>query len=312
MRIFKADKDKINGELWEFYNIYDEITKGFLVTKYYDAIRNYLTKKDFSEEKIKLNFNCWYLLTWWDSDFSSYWTLIFKKDNVFYIWVINGTWLSKEEIENLKKWIDKENSAEKMILESQKIDNKNPPRWFIRSKQDSFSPMVREWLLNPNIILDDKWNKISVLWENWEELSILDIYDKELFRKRKDDVSYKKYLFYLIEYFKEWFKKHKDFVNFRDNFSKWSNSNSYDSVADFYAETADLCYSLKWDNINFNKLLELNNNNKVFLYQIYSKDFSEKSLWNKNIQTKLFISRMRRWLSLNLMALTQWLTYIIT
>lgn len=296
LKLFKVDKEKIDWELWDFYEFYDEMIEKFLITKHYDTIRNYLTKKDFSEEKIKLNFNCWYLLTWWDSDFSTYWTLIFKRDRKFYIWIINWTWLSREEIDILKDWITQENIAEKMILESQKIDNKNPPRWFIRSKWDTFSPMVREWLLDPNKMVE----------VNWEKLSILDIYDKDLFIKKKDDASYKKYLFHLIEYFKDWFRKHKDFINFRDNFSKWSDSNSYNSVADFYNETADLCYFLKWENINFNNLLELNKSNKIFLYQIYSKDFSNKSSWNKNTQTKLFLDLMKTENNKFLKLLWQW------
>jgi len=57
LRIFKVNRDFIEAKS-EFYNFYDEIIEDFLVTKYYDAIRNYLTKKDFSKEKIKLNFNC--------------------------------------------------------------------------------------------------------------------------------------------------------------------------------------------------------------------------------------------------------------
>lgn len=90
LRLFKVDKEKIELDLWDFYHFYDEMVEKFLITKHYDAIRNYLKKKDFSEEKIKLNFNCWYLLTWWDSDFSTYWTLIFKKEDKFYIWIITS------------------------------------------------------------------------------------------------------------------------------------------------------------------------------------------------------------------------------
>nr|DAK60766.1 MAG TPA: hypothetical protein [Caudoviricetes sp.] len=41
-----------------------------------------------------------------------------------------------------------------MVLETQKVDNKNPPRWFIRSKKDTFSPMVREKLIDPKPILE--------------------------------------------------------------------------------------------------------------------------------------------------------------
>ena len=283
LRIFKVNRDFIEAKS-EFYNFYDEIVEDFLVTKYYDAIRSYLTKKDFSKEKIKLNFNCWYLLNWWDSDFSTYWTLIFKKNDNFYIWIINWTGLSKENVEDLRKWITDENKIKKMVLETQKVDNKNPPRWFIRSKKDTFSPMVREKLIDPK--------------------PILEIYDKWLFSKNKNKDSYKQYLPKIIDYFKEWFRKHKDFEDFRDNFLNWSDSNSYETIADFYNETADLCYKLSWEEINFDKIKKLNLEEKIFLYQISSRDFN--SNWNKNTQTELFLNLMNEKNNKFLKLLWQW------
>jgi CRISPR-associated protein Cpf1 len=61
LKVFKVKAD-IGLELSEIYNEIDRIIAEFPLTKQYDAIRNYLTKKPFSEEKMKLNFDCSTLL----------------------------------------------------------------------------------------------------------------------------------------------------------------------------------------------------------------------------------------------------------
>ncbi len=99
LRLFKVDKEKIEWDLWDFYHFYDEMVENFLITKHYDAIRNYLTKKDFSEEKIKLKFDKWNLLWWWseDYDWSSWaqynWYIFRKKTGSifkYYLWISNN------------------------------------------------------------------------------------------------------------------------------------------------------------------------------------------------------------------------------
>ncbi|MDR2189938.1 MAG: hypothetical protein LBP53_01820 [Candidatus Peribacteria bacterium] len=63
LKLFKVAVDKLSGEqLSEKYNDIDRIITEFSLTQQYDAIRNYLTQKPFSEEKIKLNFDCSTLL----------------------------------------------------------------------------------------------------------------------------------------------------------------------------------------------------------------------------------------------------------
>ncbi len=123
LRIFKVDKDKIDWETGEFYEKYYEFTQKFFVTKYYDAIRNYLTKKDFSEEKIKLKFDKWNLLGWWSEDYAGsngaqYNGYIFRKKDgdifKYYLWISNNAQIFNHnknpkvrDIDN--KWYEKMN-----------------------------------------------------------------------------------------------------------------------------------------------------------------------------------------------------------
>lgn len=56
----------------------------------YDKVRNYLTRKPYSTEKIKLNFENPTLLSGWDSNTErNYLSVLFKKDNLYYLGIMN-------------------------------------------------------------------------------------------------------------------------------------------------------------------------------------------------------------------------------
>ncbi len=256
-----------------FYDFIDQYFERSVLLKYYNAFRNYLTKKPYSKEKIKLNFGSGHLLSGWSRDFGTYSALIFKKDSEYFFGIVNGTKFSEEELKSLYGNVEEEKQAERLVYWVQKIDNKNPPRWFIRSKKTNFAPLVREGVLDPS--------------------SIIDIYDKKLYSKSDNKLEYRRYLPKLLDYFKEGFLKHPDFINFRDNFI-WNNSNDYDSVVEFYEHTANMCYKIDWEKINFDGLLELSKNNRIFLFKIHNKDFSKYSTGQKNLHSLLFLELLKK------------------
>ena len=236
----------------KFYDILTEFWQDNQIVTYHKAFQTTLTKKPYSEDKIKLNFECGTLLDGWSPDYESFGSLIFYKDNKYYLGIIKGTKFDEDEVKKLYKYIDVDsnNKIKRLVYKTQKIDNKNPPRWFIRSKGANFSPMVRTGLLNPK--------------------NILDIYDNKLYSKTENKESYKEYLPKLIDYFKEGFIKHQDFKNFTFD---WLDSKDYETVADFYNHTADMCYKLDWEDINLQSLIDLADQGRIYLFQIYNKDF---------------------------------------
>lgn len=248
-----------NKKYWylEFYTeAYEDIINS------YNLMRNYIAKKPWEDsKKWKLNFECSNLLSWWDKNFEGYWSYIFKKDWLYYLWIINWKKITKEESEKLYKYNDI-SLAERFVYDFQKPDNKNTPRLFIRSKWDSFSPAVSELNLPIN--------------------NILEIYDKELYKINKNNPNkHKPYLEKLINYFKEWFTKHKSYKHF--NFV-WKNSKEYENIADFYVDVEKSCYKPYWENINFEELIELTKN-RIYLFQIYNKNYQ----LDKNIAPKNYI-----------------------
>ncbi len=85
----ERDRSKISGMPdTDFYAELDEYVKDFLFIKYYNAFRNFITKKPYNEESIKLNFDKGNLLNGWaesprgNAQFCSY---ILRKNNEYYL-----------------------------------------------------------------------------------------------------------------------------------------------------------------------------------------------------------------------------------
>lgn len=78
-----------------FYNAlnYEALTE---IIPVYNKVRNYMTKKTYSEEKFKLNFNCPTLLKGWSKNQeAANLCILFKKDNLYYLGIMNN----KEKID---------------------------------------------------------------------------------------------------------------------------------------------------------------------------------------------------------------------
>lgn len=261
-----------DGQLSEFYTDPD---KGYLlfyneayesIVQPYNRIRNYLTKKPYNEAKWKLNLKCSYLLSGWSSDFDTYSSLIIEKDGQYYLGIVNGRSLSLTDKNKISQNITQNNKAKKLVYDFQKPDNKNTPRLFIRSKGENFSPSVQEL----NLPID----------------SIIGIYDKGLFRtENRGNPEFKESLSKMIEYFKIGFTKHESYRNF--NF-KWKRSFDYNDIAEFYEDTMRSCYKLEWEDINFESLIELTGDGRLFLFKIHSKDFSTRSTGADNLHSMYF------------------------
>ncbi len=240
-------------------DFYNEAYEQIIVP--YNLMRNFIAKKPWEDsKKWKLNFENSSLLKGWDKEFESYWAYIFEKEWLYYLWLINGTKLNKEEIEKLYI-LNSQNIAKRFVYDFQKPDNKNTPRLFIRSKWDSFAPAVEEL----NLPIND----------------IIDIYDNELYKTDKNNPNtHRESLEKLIDYFKLWFSKHKSYKHF--NFV-WKESSEYKNIADFYRDVEKSCYKPYWEDINFDELKNLTKEKRVYLFQIYNKNFElDKSIAPEN------------------------------
>lgn len=263
VRYFAVRKSKMKGNLPNVAMeqalsnlLYSDEAQWF---KWYDLIRNYLTKKpenDAKENKLKLNFDSSSFLkeSGWDNDYSKNGAFIVIKENNYYLVVVNDK-LEEDDIAKLKT--SSENSTTKRVIyKQQKMDFKNFPRLFIFSKGDNLAPAVEKYNLPINTILEDykKYRKLS------QSAKTTFIEEHPMFRVN------------LIDYFKKCAPLHVSLFPFKDMLKTvWKKSDDYKTLSEFYNDTINACYEISFENIDFEKLCSMD---KFYLFQIYNKDFS--------------------------------------
>ena len=252
------DKDEL------FYGIFTPFFDNLSsIDSLYDMVRNYVTQKPYSTDKYKLNFDTSSFLNGWGQNFSSSSAHIFKNNNEYYLMIVDKKLLDED--------IDEIFSEGHLIyydIDFQKPDFKNFPRQFIRSKGSNYAPSVKKY----NLPIED----------------IIDIYDlgkyKTEYRKENYE-EYKTSLCKLIDYYKIGLSKHESYSDF---VFKWKDSEKYNDISEFYNDCIYSCYRINYKKANYNKLIDLVDEGKIYLFQIYNKDFSQSSKGTKNLHTLYF------------------------
>lgn len=221
------------------------------VTPLYNKVRNYLTKKPYSQEKIKLNFQNPILLNGWDSNKETdYTSVILRRDGLYYLAIMRRD--ARKVFESFPHSEDT-GCYEKMEYKLLPGPNKMLPKvFFSKSRIDEFKPSV----------------------------SLLEKYEKGTHKKgdnfNLDDCHA------LIDFFKNSINKHEDWREFGFNFSATS---SYSDLSGFYREVESQGYKVSFRNIPASYIDKLVEDGKIFMFQIYNKDFSPCSKGTPNLHT---------------------------
>lgn len=249
-----------------FYSDFMELFDQLKETDYlYDRVRNYITAKPYSKDKMKVMFNKSDFLTGWGQTYDTKSAHILMKNDKEYYLVIVDSKLSAKDSKFIYEDVE-ENPIDKIVYQKQKPDNKNTPRLFIRSKGTNYAPAVEKYQLP----IED----------------IIDLYDKGLFKvSNKNEEERKKAVAKLIDYFKLGFTRHEDYKCFE---YLWRDTAEYNTINEFYDDTIRSCYRISKEKVNFEKVKKLADEGKLYLFRIYCKDFSEHSTGRPNLHTQYF------------------------
>ncbi len=224
------------------------------VDSLYDKVRNYVTQKPYSTEKIKLNFENPQFLNGWDRNKEKeYRSVIMKKGDKYYLGVIDKN--NNKIFEEIPP-SDCEDYYEKVVYKLLPGPNKMLPKvFFAKSNIDFFAPSGH----------------------------IMDLYKKGTFKKGKnfniDDCHS------LIDFYKESLEKHPDWSGYG---FKFKDTKEYNDIGEFYKDVKDQGYKITYTKIPASYIDELVNEGKLYLFQIYNKDFSEHSKGTPNLHTLYF------------------------
>lgn len=242
----EAEKDeRFYGE---FIALWEELDK---ITPLYNMVRNYLTRKPYSVEKFKLNFENTQLLKGWDLNKESDNTcVILRKDGLYYLAIMNKKNNKVFESKNLKS---NGKCFEKMEYKLLPGANKMLPKvFFSKSRIDEFKPSEQ-------------------LLKNYEKGT----HKKGANFKQEDCHA-------LIDFFKRSIEKHEDWKNFSFNFS---DTQSYEDLSVFYREIEQQGYKISFRNVSVDYVNSLVDEGKIYLFKIYNKDFSPYSKGTPNLHT---------------------------
>lgn len=244
------EEEKDNLFYGKFDEPFEEIKKVNLI---YNKVRNYITKKPYSNEKLKLNFQNPQFLGGWDKNKEKdYRTVLLKKDGKYFLGVM-----------------EKGNNK---IFDS-----------FPEDAESSFEKMEYKYINGTSKYFSSKQINPQNPPENIKKYLSKD-FDKKLMSKEQ--------LIELIKYVCEEFipnypklndEEGKPYFNF--NIRPYSEYSSWKEFCDDIQRDA---YKITFKNISEKYIRNLVKDGKLYLFQIYNKDFSEYSKGTPNLHTLYF------------------------
>lgn len=216
----------------------------------YDKVRNYLTKKPYSQDKIKLNFDNATLFAGWDQNKEKdNACVILRRDGMYYLGIMNKSYRIAFEGE----FPSDGECYEKMVYKLLPGANKMLPKvFFSKSRINEFNPSDR----------------------------IIKNYEKETHKKGPNFNL--KDCHELIDFFKASINRHEDWKHFGFIFS---DTSAYDNLSGFYREVEQQGYKITFTNVSASYIDNLVSDGRLYLFQLYNKDFSQYSNGTPNMHT---------------------------
>lgn len=215
--------------------------------KWYDLIRNYLTKKpqdDVKENMLKLNFGNETLMDGWDMNKEhDNTTVILRKNGLYYLGIMDTKHkdiLDKENVRTTGECYEK--------MDYKQIALHSGVGGFVRK---CFGTAQNFGWHCPNNCLNEEGKII--------------IKDDEAQANLKE----------IIDCHKDFFDKYeKDGFKYKDFNFDFRESNKYGKLSEFYRDVEQQGYKITFRNVSVDYINDLVSEGKLYLFKIYNKDFS--------------------------------------
>ena len=254
----ESGMEKDNSFYTDFEVYYKQLN---LLTKLYDKVRNYLTQKPYSTDKIKLNFDNAQLMGGWDENKEpDYLNTILRKDGNYYLAIMDKK--NNSIFSTAPAVTDESSSYEKMVYKQLPLVNQQLPRVFFAKRNIAY--------YNPSVEVLRIRNQASHSKDGLPQEG----FEKVAFNLNDCHI--------LIDFFKSSINKHEDWKNF--NF-KFSATNTYQDISGFYREVESQGYKINFEKITDDYIHQKVEEGKLYLFQIYNKDFSAFSKGKANMHT---------------------------
>ncbi|MCQ2227445.1 MAG: type V CRISPR-associated protein Cas12a/Cpf1 [Bacteroidales bacterium] len=244
-----------------------------VITPLYNKVRNWLTRKPYNEEKIKLNFENPVLLEGWPNPEANSCVILKEDDNTYYLAIMDNDYrsllreclspTSDDDVMFRMNYLqggDMGKNVQNLMMIDGKVRKVN-------GRKEKTGPFAGQ-----NIRLEE---------------SKMEHLPAEINRIRKSgsySVSSKTFL-------KEDLTKFIDFYKpltcayYSDYLFSFRESSHYQTFADFTDHINQQAYQIQFSPVSKSYIHELVNEGKLYLFQIWNKDFSEHSKGTPNMHT---------------------------
>ena len=277
----EAEKDdKFYGE---FTALWKELDK---ITPLYNMVRNYMTRKPYSTEKIKLNFENSTLLNGWDvnkeQDNTS---VILRRNGLYYLAIMNK---KHNKVFNVKNMPSVGECYEKMEYKFFKDLTTMVPKCTTQLKEvkNHFTTNSDPYILKKDvytsefIITRDEFELNNLLYSGKKKFQV------DYLRQTGDEKGYKEALVKWIKFCLRFLSQYKSTLVYDiSSFYSESKIHSYASVDEFYKEINLCLYNISFRHVSVDYIDALVEDGKIYLFQIYNKDFSPYSKGTPNLHT---------------------------
>ena len=264
----EVDKDnEFDAKIREAWNALD------IVTPLYNKVRNWLTRKPYSTEKIKLNFENPVLLEGWPNPEANSSAIFKDGDNSFYLAILNNEnrgllkdYQTPEDDTDLIGYMQYLQGGDmgKNVQNLMRIDDKVRK---VNGRKEKSGPFIGQ-----NIRLEE--SKMKYLPAEINRIRKEGTYSVSNPKFNKQDLET------FIEFYKpltcEYYSSY-EFV--------FKNSSEYNSFAEFTDHINQQAYQLKFVPFSKDYLMKLVNKGQLYLFKIWNKDFSEHSKGTPNMHT---------------------------
>lgn len=251
----------------------------FQIIKLYNMVRNHVTKKAYSDEKLKINFNNSTLLDGWDRNKeSSNYGIILEKGGLYFLGIMTP------KSNNIFDYEIADSCSLNKKKEKQELANEI----LCSNNESTYRKMNYKLLPGPNKMLP----KVFFATKNREifkpSQEIITIKEQKLYNKAAIEKNGKHDLYAYIDFCKISLSIHPEWSKaFGFSETSFRKTSEYNSIDEFYKDVEILGYKLSFDNIKQSYIDEKVTDGELYLFQIYSKDFSQhkKGTGNDNLHT---------------------------
>ena len=254
------------------------------VPELYAKVRNYLTRKPYKQDKIRMFFDCAAFGKGWDvNKESAYLVTILKRQEHFYLGVRRqGAPIDFESL--AAKYKPQQPYYEKMVYKAFDFIKGMPAVVFSKMILQKFVDGASEVVLDGEqfsaalvITRADFEQKYYVQNGELREREPENVpYLKQYLTKTGDEAGYKAAIAQRIDLAKRFIKAYKAFTFF--DMSKLRETLDYESWTEFITHVNEFTYGLRWQKIAETSVKELVDAGNLFLFRLENRDFSKSSL----------------------------------